>query len=169
MRLWLIGMMGSGKTSAGRLAALRLDVLFVDTDEEIEKFSGVSLAALWRDAGEEEFRALESAAVSDATSHDEAIVATGGGAILRPENREVIKGSGEIVWLNAGLEAILNRLGDNTTDRPLLSGALPRSQILQALLSEREDLYRALADHVIDSDRLTVDEAADEIVAIWKR
>lgn len=169
MRLWLIGMMGSGKTTAGQEAADSLGVTFVDTDDEVEKLYGGNISAIWADGGDEMFRSLETEAVCAAAKHVEAIIATGGGAVLKVENRQAMAEGGEIVWLSAGSEAILSRLGDSSSDRPLLTGSEHPADRLETLLDARRNSYRKLADHVIETDTLTVDEVANKISALWNR
>lgn len=164
MTLWLVGMMGSGKTSAGELAASSLGVAFFDTDDLVAERAGTSLVAVWESGGEKGFRAREREAVS-AVAGRVAVVATGGGVVLSGENRSTMTASGPVVWLDAPVEVLASRLGSGQ-GRPLLGQGDP----LQALLpleTERRELYRAVARHRIDTALLTQAEVAARIEALW--
>ena len=160
--MWLVGMMGSGKTSAGRMAAKRLGIPFADTDEEVERTAGEPMAQIWRSLGEQAFRRLESESVAGLEGF-EGIVATGGGAVLDASNREVMA-SGTVVWLRASPQALTPRAA--SLGRPLLDGGDPL-ETLSRLLRSREALYREVADREIDTEELEIDEVAERIEALW--
>ncbi len=166
MTMWLTGMMGSGKTSAGIKAAASLGVAFHDTDAEVAHENGRTIRELWEALGEDGFRELERAAVSRLAGAD-AIVATGGGVVTDARNREAMAGSGTVIWLQAPAEILLTRVGGDT-GRPLLAAAGDPLVVLRDLAAERSGWYGSFADHVIDTSDLTVDEVALEIEALWK-
>jgi shikimate kinase len=167
MTMWLTGMMGTGKSSAGLRAAASLGVPFHDTDVEVSAASGSSIQELWESIGEEGFRDLERAMVSRLAGA-EAIVATGGGVVLDRRNREVMSGSGTVIWLQASPEALMERIGDDG-ERPLISGSPDPLAALEGIAAARSELYRELADHAIDTSHRSVDDVAGEIEALWVR
>lgn len=167
MIIWLVGMMGVGKTSLGKRVAERLSVPFVDTDTMVESEAGMTIAGIWDDAGESGFRERERAAVR-AASAVPGIVATGGGAILDEASREVMTGSGPVVWLQASPETLVERLGE-TTDRPAyVSSNGGELAFVERLLDSREPLYRSVSTKILDTDVLDQDTMAKEIEALWK-
>ncbi|MDP9494414.1 MAG: shikimate kinase [Actinomycetota bacterium] len=165
MTIWLAGMMGSGKTSSGAVAAASLGVPFYDTDVEVTKAFDCSVAELWERVGEPQFRALETSAVLRLAG-EPAIVATGGGAVLDSQNQEAMRASGPVVWLRATPEELLQRVG-RTADRPLLDRAEDRLTEIRSLAAERADRYQEAADHVIETSGKSIVEVADEIAALW--
>lgn len=167
MTLWLAGMMGSGKTSSGSIAAAELGVPFYDTDVEVTAGFDSTLSELWDLVGESEFRELESATVLRLAGL-EAIVATGGGAVLDAGNRSVMSAAGPIVWLQASPEEILERVG-STAGRPLLDKSPDRLEELRKISDQRARWYREVSDHMIETNGKTVEEVAGEIAALWAR
>jgi shikimate kinase len=163
-RIWLIGMSGTGKTTAGRRAAAILDVPFIDTDALAEERSGATIPELWHDGGEPLFRTYESAVISDL---DDAtgVVAGGGGAVLDPGSREVIGGSERVVWLEATPELIAERIGQE--GRPLFAGGVGLVQLVTDLLEQRQAIYQRLATHRIDTSQGDVGDVAEEIAGLW--
>lgn len=148
--LLLVGMMGSGKTTVGRMLADRLGRPFFDSDDEVEQATGHSVAEIFATDGEaafriEERRALEAAVASPAP----AVVAVAGGAVLDPHNRAVIEGAGTVVWLRADPATLARRVGDGA-GRPLLGDDPPAA--LRRLAAERTPLYAQVADVVVDVD-----------------
>ena len=129
-RIYLVGFMGSGKSSVGTLLARELGYRFVDLDQEIEKRRGLSVAAIFEREGEEEFRRLEAMALRETGELQDVVVATGGGTLTRWENREFIQRSGISVWLDAPLSIMLDRCRDGAR-RPLLSSPGRMSSLLQ--------------------------------------
>ncbi|MEL6459043.1 MAG: shikimate kinase [Cyanobacteria bacterium J06621_15] len=142
INLYLIGMMGAGKTTVGRLLASELGYGFVDTDEVITASAKKSINQIFAEEGEAEFRQLESDVLSQVSAYTKLAVATGGGIILKRENWSYLH-HGLIVWLDANPGLLYNRLKEDTT-RPLLQDSNPLSKITN-ILKERESLY-ALAD-----------------------
>ena len=137
--LVLIGMMGAGKTTVGRLLARALDYEFVDCDREVEARSGVSIATIFELEGEAGFRKREAALIDELTQRSHTVLATGGGAVLRAENRARLRERGLVIYLQASADEIARRTA-NDRSRPLLQTADPRTRIAE-LLREREPLY----------------------------
>ena len=164
--LYLTGYRGSGKTTVGRLVASRLGRRCIDLDDEIETHAGRSIREIFADSGEATFRDLETAALLRVASDSPAVISLGGGAILRPENREVIAKSGIAVWLKIDADTVIQRLaGDTTTAarRPSLTGLPPREEV-ESLLQKREPLYREAADCEVDAAGQGVDAIVEQIV-----
>lgn len=159
-RIFLVGFMGSGKSSVGRRLARRLSMPFVDTDAEIEAAESRRVAEIFSADGEERFRALESEALRTAASGPDAVVACGGGAVLSPENRQVLESAGRVVYLRVGAEEALSRMRD-TVSRPLLAGDAHAAA--ERLLSSREHLYEQVADVTVDTAGRTVAEVAEAV------
>lgn len=167
MKIWLVGMMGSGKTSVGEKAASNLDVPFADTDHLIEQRVGSTIATYWTERGERAFRRVEREVVAELEDAG-GIVATGGGAVMDEANRAVIARSGVVIWLDARPESLVERIGD-FGGRPLLEkGGAPAREVLASTLDERSVVYRELADHRIATDELSAEEVARRIEALWK-
>lgn len=167
MKIWVIGMMGSGKTSAGEIAATNLGVPFIDTDQVVEERTGMSVAGVWASGGEETFRDIERSIVEELVDA-EAIVATGGGVVLHEGSRRLLVESGTVVWLDATPSALASRVAGSSS-RPLLAGAEEEpEEVLETKLSERVALYESVAHHRIDTDGLSPVEVARKIEALWK-
>jgi 3-dehydroquinate synthase len=164
-RIYLIGLSGAGKSTAGRLAAARLSWDFADSDAEIERKSGRPVSDIFRDDGEAEFRRLELEALNALTARDSIVIATGGGAVTIPEARDLM-GQGFVVWLSVSPEEAARRISEDpdSSDRPLLAG--DAGSRLEALLQARLSLYQA-ADAAIDVDGLSPEMVAGEIVNLW--
>ncbi len=156
-------MMGAGKSVVGRRLAERFETDFFDTDAVVERLAGRTIETLWADEGEAAFRRLESMCILRLTDVD-AVVATGGGAILDPSNVDAMRASGPVVWLRASAETLLQRIG-NGRRRPLLADADVGTR-LEELLSTRELAYLGAASLIVDTDGLTTDAVADMIEAM---
>jgi len=162
-RVVLIGMMGAGKSTTGRLLAERLGWPHLDSDDEIERQTGRTVPQIWKADGETAFRAEESRVLAQATTSDgPAVIAVAGGAVLDPENRARIREAGMVVWLRAGVAVLAARVGSGA-GRPLLEDG--PAAALQRLSAERAPLYADLADLVFDVDRMSPAQVADQIVA----
>ena len=155
--LYLVGMMGSGKTSTGRPLAERLGYGFVDADAVIEQAAGCSIPEIFARDGEEGFRKLESQVLSAISQRHSLVVATGGGVVTQPENWGLLH-SGIVIWLDVVSDQLLQRLKADSTVRPLLQTADPEAA-LNTLLNERRPLY-AEADLTV-----VINDEAPETVA----
>jgi len=146
--VWLIGMMGSGKTSVGRLLSERLELPFYDTDATVEANAGLTIGQIFERLGEPRFRELESLAVRAIASQDDGVVSAGGGVVLDPSNVEVMRESGTTVLLDTDVETLVARVGA-AADRPLLSADPDR--YLREIASARAGAYAGAADAVVDA------------------
>lgn len=163
--LWLIGMMGSGKSAVGRLLADQVDAAFFDTDVLIEQRLGCSIGQLWGAQGEQAFRDMEAAQVKSLAAGKTAVVATGGGVVLREDSVELMRASGTVVWLEASAAILADRVGADS-NRPLLAGDSGPDRIGE-LLTEREPSYAAASHERIDTAGRSAEEIADELVGLW--
>jgi len=160
--LVLVGLMGAGKTTVGARCAERLARPFVDTDDLIITRAAMPFDELWRTGGEPRFRELEREVIAEVSaSPDPLVIASGGGAIVDPDNRRRLRGAGVVVWLRAPTAVLAARVGDGAT-RPLLAG--DPEGALARLDAAREDAYSASADAVIDTEDRAVDEVADAVL-----
>lgn len=163
----LTGFMGSGKSSVGRLVAAKLGFQFVDTDAIIVSRTGREIAEIFATDGEERFREIETAAIESLTTLNRCAISTGGGAILRAENRALLQDMGFVVWLTASEDVLFERVSRNSR-RPLLQTANPRETLTQ-LLAGRRALYEAAAQFTLDTSAMTHAEAADAVIAEARR
>jgi shikimate kinase len=167
MNLFLIGYRGCGKTTVAARLADRLGWPAVDADVELERRAGKSIRQIFADEGERAFRDLESAIVASLAAGDRQVIALGGGAVLREENRQALAGRGPVVWLTASPQTLWRRISADatTTDRrPNLTAAGGLEEI-RRLLAERAPLYAAAATLVVDAENRSADEIADDIAA----
>lgn len=147
--IYLIGMMGVGKTTIGKQLAKALALPFYDSDRAIEESTGVDIPTIFEFEGEEGFRNREQKMIQKLTQLHGTVLATGGGAIIREENRKLLKENGFIVYLHCSVDRILERTRRDT-QRPLLKTDNPRKR-LQQLFEERQPLYLSCADYKIDT------------------
>ena len=147
--IFLVGMMGAGKTSVGRVLAKRLQKTFYDSDHVIENRTGVKIPVIFEIEGEAGFRARESAVVDELTALCDVVLATGGGAVLSEKNRERMRTRGTVVYLRASVRDLLNRTRHDK-NRPLLQGADPRARLIE-LYEKRDPLYREVAHLTVDT------------------
>ena len=152
--LVLVGMPGSGKSTVGRHLARRLRLPFFDSDHVIEERLGCSIREYFAREGEAAFRDLEEQAIDELTAGASCVLATGGGAVLRPANRQRLHERGRVVYLRSSPEELYRRLRHDST-RPLLQVADPLAR-LRALYAERDPLYRETAHFVIETGRPSV-------------
>ena len=161
--LYLVGMMGSGKTSTGRPLAERLGYGFVDADAVIEQAAGCSIPEIFERDGEAGFRSLESQVLSAISQRHSLVVATGGGVVTQPENWGLLH-SGIVIWLDVVPDQLLHRLNADSTVRPLLQTTDPEAA-LNALLNERRPLYGEADLTVVINDE-TPEAVADGILQL---
>ncbi len=161
--IFLVGPMGVGKSTIGRLLAADLALPFHDTDRVIEERTGADIPWIFDMEGEEGFRQRESAVLADLVTAPYAVIATGGGIVIRETNRRLMRDNGKVFYLTASTDQLVERTARDKK-RPLLQVDNPREKILE-LLKERDTLYRTLADHIINTDSFSAKAAAADIAA----
>lgn len=152
--LILVGMMGSGKTTMGRLLAKQLGKRFIDTDEEIQRRTGVTIPHIFDVEGEDGFRARETATIGDLLQYNGLVLATGGGAVVAEANRELLAQGGVVIYLKGSVSDLYQRTRHDR-GRPLLQTADPRAKLTELLLV-RDPLYHEVADIVVHTGRQNV-------------
>lgn len=162
----LVGLMGAGKSAVGRKVAAMLDLPFVDADTEIETVSKMTIADLFAQYGEPEFRALEKRVVSRLLKTGPRVLATGGGAFINDQTRQTIGHRGVSVWLSADLDLLMDRVS-RRSNRPLLRNADPRG-VMQGLMEQRYPVY-AKADIEVQSRDIPKEEMAANVIAAVAR
>jgi shikimate kinase len=160
--IYLIGLMGAGKTTIGRQLAKALAVPFYDSDKAIEESTGVDIPTIFEFEGEEGFRGREQKMIEKLTQIKGIVLATGGGVILREENRKMLKNNGYIVYLQCSVDRILERTRRDT-QRPLLKTENPKER-LQNLFEQRQALYLSCADFKIDTGILKTKTVVSRIL-----
>lgn len=161
LNLYLVGMMGSGKSSAGRHLAERLGYRFLDADSSIEQVAGRSIPELFASEGEAGFRDLEAAVLNQIASWHSLVVATGGGVVTRPENWGQLQ-QGVVIWLDAPDALLLERLSADPTPRPLMQSADPAAR-LGELMTQRRPLYAQADLHIVQDGR-SADQVAEQVL-----
>lgn len=165
MQIYLIGFMGTGKTSTGEALAKLLHRDMIDTDELIVKSEGKSIPQIFADSGEAGFREAETGIFRQLSEEEkEHIISCGGGAPLRAENVSYMKSNGIVIRLTASAETVFERVKDDH-GRPLLESSDPLSRI-RTLMAQREDAYAAAADITVGTDDRTPEEVAEDILSI---
>jgi len=168
--VYLVGLMGAGKTTVGRLIARRLKLRFVDSDHEIESRCGVKIPVIFEIEGEAGFRSREAQAIVELTALEGIVLATGGGAVLAAANRERLAAGGTVVYLRAKPEDLFVRVRHDR-NRPLLATAAPLER-LRELYAERDPLYLEVADVVVDTGSQSVQALArallEKLEERWK-
>jgi shikimate kinase len=162
--LILVGLMGAGKTSVGKVLARRMQRDFVDSDAEIEKATGVRIPVIFEIEGEAGFRSREERIIKDLCDRQNIVLATGGGAVLSPANRQCLRGSGLVIYLCATPEALWRRTSRDR-NRPLLRTSDPL-QKLRKLHTLRDPLYRTVAHLVVDTGSQSVGTLATHILRL---
>ena len=161
--IFLVGMMGAGKTTVGKILARRLKRRFVDSDHEIERRCGVRIPVIFDIEGEEGFRGREEQAIAEVARLDGVVLATGGGAVLSAENRRRLASHGTTIYLHARPEDLHRRLRHDK-NRPLLDTPDPL-QRLRDLYAVRDPLYRQVADIVVETGTQSVQALARELLS----
>lgn len=167
MLVALIGFRGTGKTTVAKHLALLLGWDWVDSDVEVELRAGKSIKAIFADDGESRFRDVEAAVLADLVTRNRLVIASGGGVVLRPVNRDLLRQLDCVVWLVASVDTILERLAQDPTTgdrRPGLTTLSDRAEI-EHLLAEREPFYQQVADYQVDTADRSPREIAAEIAA----
>lgn len=164
MNIVLCGMMGVGKTSVGIRVSELTGKRWFDTDLMIADRHG-RISDIFEFYGESHFRSLETDIVRELSGQDNLVISTGGGLVLKPENSEMLKQGGKIVFMRASFEVLLERVHADDT-RPLLKDTGKTAERLGELLSERTPIYEHVADYVVDTDGKSVEEVAQEIAAL---
>ncbi len=154
--------MGAGKSAVGRQLARMLHLTFMDSDDEIENRTGVDIPYIFEKEGEDGFRKRESKVIDDLSKMDAVVLATGGGAVIKAENRSHLGGRGLVVYLYTTVDQQLARTKKGR-ERPLLGNG-DRKQILEDLMSERDSMYREIADLIVETAGRKVRAVANEIV-----
>jgi shikimate kinase len=168
--LFLVGLMGAGKTTVGRLLARRLKLRFLDSDHEIERRCGVKIPVIFEIEGEAGFRSREAQALAELTALEGVVLATGGGAVLSEDNRRRLAARGTVIYLSARPEDLYERVRHDR-NRPLLATEDPLARLRQ-LHAERDPLYRAVADVVVETGAQSVQALSrallDRLEERWK-
>jgi len=167
MNIVLIGMRGSGKTTVGRILARKLDRELVEMDELIAKRAGLNIAEIVEKYGWEKFRDIEEEITDEVAEQDNIVNAAGGGVVTREKNIQELKKNGISVWLKAGVNTLLERLGEDS-QRPLLVGKTQRED-MEITLNERKPLYQKAADLAVDTENKTPEEVAEDIIKSLKK
>lgn len=161
MNIVLIGFMGSGKTAVGHRLAKELKMDYLDTDDLIVKTEKMPINDIFVAKGEEHFRNLETSVIQTLEEYDNFVIATGGGMVLREENVKILKDIGPLVLLWADPGAIYERIKKHT-HRPLLNVSDPKAEI-KKIIDQREPIYKAVADLIIDTSKMTIEQEVKEI------
>ena len=161
--IYIMGFMGTGKTTVGKALAKKLGKDFIDLDNEIELYEGMSINEIFEEKGEDYFRQIETKVLKEIAEKKDLIVSTGGGSIVTHGNLEIVKSSGILITLMASPEEILRRVSGNN-DRPLLNVGNPLETI-KKLLFERAPFY-IKADYIIETTNKNIEEVVEEILEI---
>ena len=166
MNYVLCGMMGSGKTALGKRIAKLCGMQWVDVDSVIAQKYG-AIPTLFLEHGEVYFRSLETIEIENICEGDGLVISTGGGAVLRKKNAELLKKNGKILYLKANKQTLVERLLGNE-DRPLLTNEEPLEENVERLLKERESIYEEVADYILEVDEKSKDENAKLALALFE-
>ena len=166
-KVYLVGPMGAGKSTIGRVLAGELKLPFRDSDRVIEERTGADIPWIFDVEGESGFRARESGVLSELAEQEPAVIATGGGIVINEANRDLMRASGFVCYLTAAVDHLVERTARDKK-RPLLQVENPRQKIVD-LLAERDPLYRQVADFVVATDRRSPRTVVQEIVQLLER
>ncbi len=167
MNLYLIGYRGSGKTTVAPLLANLLGWTWLDSDAQVELLAGCPVAQIFSEYGEACFREWETTVIEALSRRSNLVVATGGGAPLASNNRQLMAASGRRIWLQAPAEVLWARIsGDADNERPALTGKEGLAEV-EHVLAERTDIYEACADYTIEVESLSPEQIAQQIAAWW--
>ena len=161
--IFLIGPMGAGKTTIGKQLAKKLKWDFYDSDRIIEERTGVDVALIFEKEGEEGFRSREEKIIDELTKLNNIVLATGGGAVLRQENRSNLIKRGTIFYLSSSIKDLVNRTSKDKK-RPLLQGKEKPKVVITQLIKEREPVYLEMADHIINTSNSSIQSVIKDII-----
>lgn len=164
--IYFIGLMGAGKTTIGRMISKQLGMVFYDSDHEIERKTGVKIPLIFELEGEAGFRRRETAIIEELSQLSNVVMATGGGAVLEPENRVHLKDNGKVIYLRASVHDLWLRTRHDKS-RPLLQGGNIK-QKLEQLYIQRDPIYSALADCIVDTGAQSASEITSHIEQLIK-
>lgn len=160
----LVGPMGAGKSTIGKSLAARLNYRFCDSDAVIESRTGADIPWIFDVEGEEGFRTRETTVLRDLVGGSDQVIATGGGIVIKPENRELLASGGTVIYLTASLDQLVQRTSKDRK-RPLLQVADPRERLRQ-IVEERDPLYRSVADHTVVTDGRGPKSVVQELIEL---
>jgi shikimate kinase len=160
--IFLVGPMGSGKSTIGRQLAKALKRPFFDSDKEIEKRTGVTISWIFEMEGEEGFRAREKQVIAELSAKENIVLATGGGAVLAEDNRNLLRSRGKVVYLSSSIEQLYRRTSKDKS-RPLLQTDNPKQKIAQ-LLEQRDPLYKSVADVVVRTAKQSIHKTVTNVI-----
>ena len=166
MNIFIVGPMGSGKSTVGKIISDELFLDFFDTDDEIEIRTGASIDWIFDLEGEEGFRKRESEMLSEMVQKNSIVLSTGGGIILDSSNRELLSSRGTVFYLSTPISVQIERTAKDK-DRPLLKNGDP-AEILSKLHDERKELYKSVSDHVVETENKSSQDVATEIIKLVK-
>ncbi|MBI2430553.1 MAG: shikimate dehydrogenase, partial [Candidatus Levybacteria bacterium] len=164
MNIVLIGMRGSGKTTVAKMLSKKLKKEIIETDDLIAQKAGMAIADVVKNHGWEYFRDLESEVIADVSKKDNIIISCGGGVVTRAENIKALKRNGKLFWLQAGVNTLVNRIGDDS-NRPSLTGKKSGRKDLQEVLKQRYELYKNAADEIIETENISAEKVMEIIVS----
>ena len=167
MNIFIVGPMGSGKSTVGKIISDEMFLSFFDTDEEIESRTGASIDWIFDLEGEAGFRKRESDILNEMVEKNSIVLSTGGGIILSDNNRELLSSRGTVFYLSTPILTQVERTAKDK-DRPLLKDGDPE-EILTKLHNEREALYEMVSDHVVDTENKSSNQVASEIISLAKK
>ena len=167
MNIFIVGPMGSGKSTVGKIISDELFLSFFDTDEEIESRTGASIDWIFDLEGEEGFRKRESEVLQEMAQKNSIVLSTGGGVILSDINRELLSSRGTVFYLSTPIDIQVERTSKDK-DRPLLKNGDPK-EILSTLHEKRESLYLQVSDHVVETANKSSQQVATEIINLAKK
>jgi shikimate kinase len=162
--IYLVGFMGSGKSTIGKILAKKLNMKFIDIDEEIERIEGMKISQIFEKKGEKYFRDLEKKLITEFIKRKGYVVSTGGGLGADINNMENMKKNGVVVWLDVPLDIILKRTKKDKTERPLLNQPVEK---IKELYENRKKIYKMADIHIKAKDK-SPDEISQEIIKQWK-
>lgn len=164
MRIILIGFMGVGKTTVGKIIAKELNMDFIDMDDEIEKKEKSTITKIFEKQGETYFRNLETQVLKELMLEDNVVISTGGGIVTKEENYKILKGEKMVIYLDANCHTIIKHLSNETNQRPLLKNSLDLKKTISDLLNKRIERYNSISNIKIDVNNKNIEEVISQIL-----